>query len=571
MKFRSVKHASGKVEIIKATFYTILAVLLAFPIASLSDTVRGDYQGIYMNGQLIGFCETEAEARNAYLQARQHKNDTVQGLALYDVDVTFGPVRASSRELQTTSELADTIYEKLDNYQSAQHKQLAYTMKIKNYTVTLASKEDVTSLLDQIQAAYDTENRFQVVLTPDEERESNAMTVVVEDQGNTDLVMANVVSDTVATAPADTAAATDTAAPADTAAATDTAVPADTAAPTDTTAPADTAAPTDTTAATDTVAPADTAAPAEGQEMTAEQYAATDGIVGMGFDRDILVSETYVTADKITDTATALADITQQNVEKGVYEVKVGDCLSTIAEDHGMSTSDLLSMNPDLQVDSNILVGDEIVVTVPETPLSVVVSEQKTYTEEYDAPVQYVDDDTAYQGTNTVVQEAVKGERVVTAVIEYTNGTETNRDIIHEEIKKAAVAKVVKRGTKSRPTYIRPISGGRQTSGYGQRWGRLHKGVDWACSVGTTVHAARGGKVVSAGWNGSYGYSVLIDHGDGIKTRYAHMSKLSVKAGQYVDQGDTLGKSGNTGRSTGPHLHFEVIVNGSPVNPLKYV
>lgn len=506
MRYRRVKHASGKVEIIKATFYAILAVFLAFPIASFSDSFHGGFQGVFLNGQLIGVCETEAEARQAYLDARQQKNAELGGLAMYDVDVTFGSVTASSRDLQTKRQLTDTIYAKLDSYKVTEDKQLAYTLKISGYTVTLASKDEVLKLLDQVQAAYDTENRFEVALSADEERESNAMTVVVQETRNTDVASANVVTDSTGSS-----------------------------------------------------------------GETAEQLAAADGVVGMGFDRDIQVSETYVSADVITDTATALSDITQENVEKGVYEVKVGDCLSTIAEDHGMSTSDLLAMNSDLEVDSNILVGDEIVVNVPETPLSVVVSEQKTYTEEYDAEVQYIDDDTAYQGTNTVVQEPVKGERIVTAIIEYTDGVETGREIINEEIQKEAVAKIVKRGTKSRPTYIKPISGGRKTSGYGQRWGKLHKGVDWACSVGTTVHASRGGKVVSAGWNGSYGYSVLIDHGDGVKTRYAHMSKLSVSAGQYVEQGETIGKSGNTGRSTGPHLHFEIIINGKPVDPLKYL
>lgn len=513
MRYRRVRHASGKVEILKATFYTILAIFLAFPTVSFSAGLQDNFQGIFFNGQLIGVCETEAETRQAYLDARQQKSAELDGLAMYNVDVTFGEVMTSAKDVQTETELRDTIYAKLDSYKVTDNKQLAYTVKISDYTVTLASKSDVLNLLDQVQSAYDTENRFTVALSADKERESNAMTVVVEDTGNTDVVSANVVTDSVASGGDSEAAG----------------------------------------------------------EETAEQLAAADGVVGMSFDKDIQVSETYVSPDVITDTATALSDITMENEEKGIYEVKAGDCLSAIAQEHGMSTSDLLQMNEDLEVDSNILVGDEIVVTVPETPLSVVVEEQKTYTEEYDAEVQYIDDDTQYQGTNTVVQEAVKGERIVTALIKYTDGVETDRKIIHEEVQREAVPKIVKRGTKSRPTYIKPISGGRKTSGYGQRWGRLHKGVDWACSVGTTVHASRGGKVVSAGWNGSYGYSVLIDHGDGVKTRYAHMSKLSVSAGQYVDQGDAIGKSGNTGRSTGPHLHFEIIINGSPVDPLKYL
>ncbi len=539
MRGRHVKHVSGKVEMIKATVYAIIAVLLAFPIASFSGSFHSGYQGVFLNGQLIGVCDTETEARQAYLDARTQKNKENDGITMYDVDVTFDEVTASSSDVLSQAELSQEIYEKLDNYQVDGDKQLAYTLKVSGYTVTLASKEEVVNLLDQIQSVYDTEERFQVELCQDTERESNAMTVVVTEKASAaaqEMATANVVTDSAVSEVSDSKESTDV-----------------------------------TSDTEDTETAEDTETTEEVQTVSAEAYAATDGVVGMGFDTTIQVSETYVSSDVITDTATALSDITQENAQEGIYEVQEGDCLSTIAQNYGMSTSDLIAMNGDLTEDANILVGDEIVVTVPETPLSVVVSEQQTYEESYDAEIQYIDDDTAYQGTETVVQEGVSGERIVTALIEYTDGVETSREIINEEITKEAVAKIVKRGTKARPTYIKPISGGRQTSGFGYRWGKLHKGVDWACNVGTTVHASRGGRVVSAGWNGSYGYSILIDHGDGVQTRYAHLSKISVSAGQYVDQGDTIGKSGNTGRSTGPHLHFEIIINGTPVNPLGYL
>ncbi|MDE5965808.1 MAG: peptidoglycan DD-metalloendopeptidase family protein [Lachnospiraceae bacterium] len=550
MRTRRVRHASGKVEIIKATFYAIFAVLLAFPIASFGEAV-GEFQGIFFNGQLIGVCDTEAEARQAYLDARLRKSQDCGGMVMLDMDVTFDTVTASARDVENEAELAQTIYNKLDSYQISEDKQLAYTVKLKNYTVTLASKEEVVSLLEQAQAAYDTEERFGVALSADEERESNAMTIVVQEtvpeestnEESTDLVTAKSMSDVQVAAMGDTQADTSDAAAG---------------------ALADNGMAAQASAS-------EQQASSEEQPMSAAQYAETDGIIGMDFDSSIQVSETYVTPDVITDTATALADITAENMEKGTYEVQAGDCLSVIAEKHGMSTKDLLAMNEGMTTDSNILVGDEIVVNVPEVPLSVIVNEQKTYEEEYEAEVQYIDDDTAYAGTNTVIQEGSTGKRIVTAIIKYTDGVETSREIINEEIQKEAVAKIVKRGTKTKPTYIYPVSNFRFTSGFGKRWGRLHKGIDLACSVGTTVHASRGGKVVSAGWNGSYGYSVLIDHGDGVKTRYAHMSKIGCSVGDYVDQGSSIGKSGNTGRSTGPHVHFEIIINGSPVNPLNYL
>lgn len=97
---------------------------------------------------------------------------------------------------------------------------------------------------------------------------------------------------------------------------------------------------------------------------------------------------------------------------------------------------------------------------------------------------------------------------------------------------------------------------------------RFHEGLDYAAGAGTRVVASRGGVVTYAGAAGAYGNLVTVDHGNGIETRYAHLSAIAVRAGQRVDTGQTLGRVGSTGRSTGPHLHFEIRVNGKAVDPL---
>lgn len=115
---------------------------------------------------------------------------------------------------------------------------------------------------------------------------------------------------------------------------------------------------------------------------------------------------------------------------------------------------------------------------------------------------------------------------------------------------------------------IVPISGGGK--GISQYFGGKHTGVDYMCDVGTPVRAALSGKiiVIGTGWNGGYGNQILVDHGGGRTTRYGHLSGFNVSIGQEVSQGEVIGFSGNTGRSTGPHLHFELIINGRPVNSL---
>lgn len=118
--------------------------------------------------------------------------------------------------------------------------------------------------------------------------------------------------------------------------------------------------------------------------------------------------------------------------------------------------------------------------------------------------------------------------------------------------------------------FVWPVNG-TVTSGFGMRWGRLHAGIDIAAPTGTPVRAAQSGQVIFAGSQGGYGNLILIAHGDGIVTAYAHLSSIGVSVGRFVDRGQTIGAVGSTGYSTGPHLHFEVRVNGRPVDPMGYL
>lgn len=109
------------------------------------------------------------------------------------------------------------------------------------------------------------------------------------------------------------------------------------------------------------------------------------------------------------------------------------------------------------------------------------------------------------------------------------------------------------------------------SSEYGPRWGSTHTGIDFAAKAGTHIYSWRDGKVTFAGWSGGYGNFIIVDHGDGFVTRYAHCSKIAVKKGQKVSQGQIIGYVGTTGNSTGNHLHFEIKVNGRFVNPRNYL
>jgi len=147
------------------------------------------------------------------------------------------------------------------------------------------------------------------------------------------------------------------------------------------------------------------------------------------------------------------------------------------------------------------------------------------------------------------------------------------------EIQEAEVTRILesyKYGTAPSGKFAWPVAA-RIISGYGNRYhpifgyNRFHSGIDLAAPYGTLVKAADGGQVVQAGYFGGYGYSVMLYHGGGFATWYAHLSSINVSMGQFVQRGQVIGLVGSTGWTTGPHLHFEVRINGAPQNPLAYL
>ena len=295
------------------------------------------------------------------------------------------------------------------------------------------------------------------------------------------------------------------------------------------------------------------------------------GILDIDFIESIDIYESFVPESILADVETELVEVTKEKETNKIYVVQSGDSLSLIAYKNDTTVASIMALNGFKDMNQIIRIEDELIIAVPEPDLMLRVIKGEVYEEDYREDPIIIPNDNWYTTKEVVHYEGTVGHRERNDVVTIENGVEVNREMIHENVMVVSEPAVIERGTIIPPTYIKPIRGGRFTSGYGQRWGKLHKGVDWGVPVGTTVFASSAGTVVRADYNGGYGLCVLISHPDGKMTRYAHNSKLLVSVGQHVEQGETIAKSGNTGRSTGPHVHFEIIVNGKAVNPLKYV
>lgn len=310
------------------------------------------------------------------------------------------------------------------------------------------------------------------------------------------------------------------------------------------------------------------------QKETAEAEGET--ITRVEFVRDIDVNLQYTNA-KYVKTLSEINQVLSSNVrDRESYKIQAGDTLEAIARNHGLSTQALIALNPDIDPD-NIMEG-QVITVKEEIPLMSIRTVKKLVTEE-EIPytTEYVDDKTLFVGVQKTKVQGQNGKKLVTTEIVSVDGQEESSTVISEEVVEEPVTEVIRVGIKKRAptgTYIVPYNG-TISSRFGWRifQGKYdyHTGIDFAGPKGSLVVASDGGTVVKAGWYGAYGYCVIISHGNGIQTLYGHNSKLLVKVGDKVAQGEAIARVGSTGRSTGPHVHFEIRINGTAVNPAKYL
>ncbi len=365
-------------------------------------------------------------------------------------------------------------------------------------------------------------------------------------------------------------------------------------------------------------------------------------INGLDFNEEVTVRNIYIEKEKILTAEQTKKALLDERVETVTYELKQGDNIWDIAVKHGTTMDRILEMNPQIEDEKTMQIGDQINVEVSKPILSISTTEEAIFKELIPGEIEYVEFSDLYEDETKVYQEGYDGLKQLTVEVTKVNGVEVSRQTIAEKVLKEPKIKVIAYGTKKRPVvtkpttnsgsstsnnssgstnggnstsnnssgstnggsstsnnsssgtnngtntngnsgvssskpssssgkFIHPLKGaGRLSSGYGSRWGSFHKGVDYAAPAGTPIYASAAGQVIYSGYNsGGYGKLIIIDHGNGYQTYYAHCSSLYVNVGTNVSQGQHIAGVGSTGNSTGNHIHFEIRKNGTPINPVS--
>ena len=521
-------HKKCRISYLRVALIAIGFAALFIPNIRLYKSEGFNIYTLMVNGHEMGRVDDKETADKLFNKARREVASKSKELVLIDAE----PELVGEEVLRGKTDPDDVVVQNLVRELESSVKatmQRSYTIKIDEYMVNVASEEDVISLLEASLNRYEETGKFGVQLTRDSKRQLPVLVPVVYK----------------------------------------------------------------TTPEEEPV-----------KEITADEYLGGDGIFGafdnvlenvvvelepdfddydysinkMSFVNTVEVVESYLPSNEIKKLEVAIDEVTKDKEQKTIYEVVGGDTLSGISNKTGISVDDLVALNDNLETaNSTIHIGDELTITVPKPELSVTYESLSYYEGTYEAEVIYIYNDDWYTTKEVILQEPTSGYHKAVEKTTYVNDDITSSEIIKEEIIVEAVPKIVEKGTKIPPTYIWPCSSWRITSGFGSRAATIrgmtsyHQAVDIGCPIGTSVWASCGGKVVHAGWMSSYGYCIFINHPDGRQTRYAHLSRVLVSAGQNVVQGQKIALSGNTGVSTGPHLHFEMRMNGRAVNPLNYV
>jgi len=298
-------------------------------------------------------------------------------------------------------------------------------------------------------------------------------------------------------------------------------------------------------------------------------------VLNCEFREEISFEECEVPLSEIREPSEA-ALILERGSDKVVeHKVQKGESLWAIASKTSISVTDLRLANPQIKGDL-IRVGDTLNLVVPDPYLTLVSKEVYTYRQAIGFTTQLQTDSSRWPWERVITQAGRNGQKEIVVEISRVNGEEVSRKLLSETLLSNPVTQIVVQGTKVVPDrgtgrLVWPVVG-KITSPFGMRNRVLHTGIDIAAPTGTPVLAADNGMVsISQSSLGGYGQVIFIDHGGGsLITVYAHLSKRLVSVGTVVEKGQVIGHVGSTGRSTGPHLHFETRVNGTPVNPLQF-
>lgn len=516
-----------KYTYIRTTIFTLFACLFFIKGYVRFEKTGDNLFHIFVNGAEVGTMSDPEAAEDMLMDVRREIAAGSGGLVLMDVDMSYTGEELLWGTVDEESLVRDNM-ERVLRGSVIETMQQAYTLKVNDYMVNLASVEEVEQLLQAAVDKYDSSGQFGIELTQDNSREFNVLSANIVNM--TARASENGQQESALFPEAGICAALTEG----------------------------------------------FAREVEPEEKDFDDY--DRGIMSMEFPQEVEIVEAYLPTDQRKPLLEAIEELTVEQEQQTIYTVVSGDTLSEIAIAVNIPMEEIVAMNDSLEtINSIIREGQELIITVPEPTLSVERREINYYEEIYDAEIIYIENDDWYTNQSVTREQPHAGFRKVVVEETYVNDTQEARDILLEEVIMEAVAKVVERGTKVPPTYIKPISGGRFSSGFGRRSAptkgasTYHKGVDWATPTGTPVYASCGGVVSRAGWGSGYGYVVYIDHEDGRQTRYGHLSRILVQVGDVVAQGDRIALSGSTGVSTGPHLHFEILIGGSQVNPLNYL
>lgn len=308
---------------------------------------------------------------------------------------------------------------------------------------------------------------------------------------------------------------------------------------------------------------ADLSKPDEGMELVSAE-----------FKNNLDIQDINVLLTSVQSNAYARRQMTEGGTVRFYHLVEEGETLESIAETFSVDTDSIYDENNMARL-TEVSRGDKVCIHKTVTPVNVEMVETGKMKEIVPYETVKKKSKKYYIGDEVISVKGVDGVQIFEGTVIKVGGKVINREVDNIEVLTEKVDKVILVGITKRPktaptgTFKNPLKPGTYviTSRPGWRWGRTHEGVDMGCGVGNPVYASDGGVITCSGVYGGYGYCVDIEHSDGWMSRYGHLSKILVHNGQKVYQGQLIAYSGNSGRSTGAHLHFEIRQNGKFVDP----